>query len=99
MQRGYLPKDEMLVPLPSEVALSELYADPETWSKQVLKTGVVDGVVTNLFPSWSFGYLSGAIGLVQNFIRVDEVAQKFGDAVWHYKITAWNDQVKTLNLI
>ena len=86
------------MPQASEATLSGLYSDPETLYKCVLKTDVMDGVVSNLFPPNSFMFVEGSSGLVQSLIIVDKLVQKLGDTLWRYKINAWNEQNKKLNV-
>ena len=98
MQYCCPPSDKLTVPQASKSILSGLYSDLEMQSKCILKTDIMDGAVSNLFPPHSFMYADSASGLVQSFIIVNELEWKFDNTLWRYKIAAWSSQAKKLNV-
>ena len=46
----------------------------------------------------TFTQRNGKPGFVQMFIVVDTLSQKLNSDVWRYKIVAWNEQAKNLNI-
>ena len=58
-------------------------AEPDSNKKDfnhLLQSGIVDGVVSVIFSASSFTYLDGAVGLVQSFIVLDELAKHLGSS-------------------
>ena len=49
-------------------------------------------------PLHSFVQRNGLPGTVQSFIVVDALAKRLNSDVWRYKIVAWDEQAKNLNI-
>ena len=66
----------------------------------MLKTDVVDGVVNNIFPLHLImeAPVDGSSSWVEGFIIVNELVQTFGHTLGRYKINAWKEQAKKLNV-
>ena len=62
------------------------------------RTGTVIGDVQLILPLHTFKHRNGRPGFVQSFIVVDKHAQQLNSDVWRYKIVAWNEQAKNLNI-
>ena len=67
-------------------------------SNPAIQTGIITGVVRLILPPHSFTQRNGKPGNVQSFIVVDTFAQRLNSDVWRYKIVAWNEQAKNLNI-
>ena len=82
----------------------ESHSDPGVQSFSALpgnraaRTGTIIGVVQLLLPLHTFKHRNGRAGFVQSFIVVDKHAQRLNSDVWRYKIVAWNEQAKNLNV-
>ena len=53
-------------------------ADLGSYFARSIQSGTIDGVVSIVFPSHSFTYPGENVGLVQNFIVLDELAKHLG---------------------
>ena len=62
------------------------------------QNGLLTGVVRLILPPHLFVQRNGVPGMVQSFIVVDSSAKRLNSDVWRYKIVAWNDQAKNLNI-
>ena len=67
-------------------------------SNPAAQTGVITGAVRLILPCCTFTQRNGRPGFVQTFIIVDTLAQRLNSEVWRYKIVAWNEQAKNLNI-
>ena len=71
----------------------------DAYFPQVVWNGTLDGIVSVILPSRLFLYPNGDAGLVQSFIVLDEMEKWLVSSIWHYKITAWNEQAENLNVM
>ena len=62
------------------------------------QNGVITGAVRLILPPHSFTRRNWATGTVQSFIVVDTLAKRLNSDVWRYKIVAWDEQAKNLNI-
>ena len=62
------------------------------------QNGVITGAVRLILPPHSFTRRNGATSTVQSFIVVDTLAKRLNSDVWRYKIVAWDEQAKNLNI-
>ena len=71
---------------------SPLHSNPTT------ETGVLTGVVSLILPPNTYTRRDGTSGFVQIFIVVDTMGRRLNSDVWRYKIVAWDEQAKNLNI-
>ena len=67
-------------------------------SNPAKQNGVITGVVRLILEPHSFVRRNGTAGMVQSIIVVDPLAKRLNSDVWRYKIVAWNEQAKNLNI-
>lgn len=69
-------------------ALEDLLAGPSNDDGDV-----IEGRITHAMPVNSFEYKNKTKGFVQNFTLTDILAKQSNQAIYTYRVTAWNDHV------
>ena len=71
---------------------------PTIFANPALQNGVLTGVVRLIMSPHLFIQRNGLPGTVTSFIIVDTLAKRLNSDVWRYKIVAWDEQAKNLNI-